>query len=164
MFRAVFDANVLASAFIRARGPSGQILREFLENRRFELVLSTPILQELRQVLFYPRLRKELDCSDHEIEIRVAAIGVLADLADGDLDVKAMKDDPDDDKYLIAALLGRVCGQRRPPSSRPRRVSGSPNRKAPAVPRDPERPASRRRFMSRPPSPRLRGKELVKVD
>ena len=47
-------------------------------------------------------------CSDHEIEIRVAAIGVLADLADGDLDVKAVKDDPDDDKYLIAALLGRA--------------------------------------------------------
>ncbi len=108
MFRAVFDANVLASAFIRARGPSGQILREFLENCRFELVLSTPILQELRRVLFYPRLRKELDCSDHEIEIRVAAIGVLADLADGDLNVKAVKDDPDDDKYLIAALLGRA--------------------------------------------------------
>ena len=75
MLRAVFDANILASAFIRSQGPSGKILREFLENRRFELVLSTLILQELRRVLFYPRLRKELGCSDDEIEIRVAAIG-----------------------------------------------------------------------------------------
>ncbi len=108
MLRAVFDANVLASAFIRPQGPSGRILREFVEKRAFELVLSTPILAELKRVLFYPRLRKELVGTDEEIEVRVAAIGVLADLADGEIDIKAVKDDPDDDKYLAAALLGRA--------------------------------------------------------
>ena len=108
MIRAVFDANVLASAFIRPQGPSGQILREFLEKRSFELVLSTPILEELRRVLFYPRLRKEIDCTDEEIEVRVAAVGVLADLADGEINVEAVKEDPDDDKYVAAALLGRA--------------------------------------------------------
>lgn len=108
MLRAVFDANVLASAFIRPQGPSGQLLRAFVEQRRFELVLSSPILAEFRRVLFYPRLRKELDCSDAEIELRVGALGILADLADGDLEVKVVKADPDDDKYLAAALLGRA--------------------------------------------------------
>ena len=108
MLRAVFDANVLTSAFIRPQGPSGQILREFVEKRTFEIVLSTPILAEFRRVLFYPRLRKELLCTDQEIEIRVAAIGVLADLADGDIDVDVVKADPDDDKYISAALLGRA--------------------------------------------------------
>ena len=109
MIRAVFDANVLASAFIRPEGPSGAILREFLEKRSFELVLSTPILEEIRRVLFYPRLRKELDCTNEEIEVRVAAIGVLADLAEGVIDVEAVKEDPDDDKYVAAALLGRAA-------------------------------------------------------
>lgn len=108
MLRAVFDSNVLASAFIRPQGPSGQILRKFVEKRTFELVLSNPILAEFRRVLFYPRLRKELDCTDPEIESRVAAIGVLADLADGEMTIKAVKDDPDDDKYLAAAVLGRA--------------------------------------------------------
>ena len=108
MLRAVFDANVLASAFIRPQGPSGQILREFVEKQAFELVLSSPILAEFRRVLFYSRLRKELDCTDQEIEVRVAAVGILADLADGEIDVRAVKDDPDDDKYLAAALLGRA--------------------------------------------------------
>lgn len=108
MLRAVLDANVLASAFIRPQGPSGRILREFVENRAFELVLSPSILAEFRRVLFYPRLRKELDCTDEEIEARVASIGVLADLAEGKIDVRAVKDDPDDDKYLAAALLGRA--------------------------------------------------------
>ena len=108
MFRAVLDANVFASGFIRPQGPSGQILRRFVEEREFELVLSTPILAELRRVLFYPRLRKELAGTDEEIETRVAALGVLADLADGELDLKAVKKDPDDDKYIVAALIGRA--------------------------------------------------------
>ncbi len=108
MLRAVLDANVLASAFIRPQGPSGRILRGFLEKRSFELVLSSLILQEFRRVLYYPRLRKELDCTDEEIEVRVAALGILADLAEGEIDVKAVKEDPDDDKYLAAALLGRA--------------------------------------------------------
>lgn len=108
MLRAVFDANILASAFIRPQGPSGRILREFVEKRAFELVLSTSILAELRRVLFYPRFRKELDCTDQEIEARVAAVGMLVDLADGEIEVRAVKDDPDDDKSLAAALLGRA--------------------------------------------------------
>jgi len=108
MLRAVLDANVLASAFIRPQGPSGQILRDFVEKRSFDLVLSSAILAEFRRVLFYPRLRKELDCSDDAIEVNVAALGVLADLAEGEIEVRAVKDDPDDDKYLAAALLGRA--------------------------------------------------------
>jgi hypothetical protein len=108
VIRAVLDANVLASAFIRPQGPSGRILQLFLEQNRFELVLSTAILQELGRVLFYPRLRKELHATDDEIRTRVAALGVLADLAEGNLQVQAVKEDPDDDKYLAAALLGRA--------------------------------------------------------
>ena len=108
MLRAIFDANVLASAFIRPQGPSGQILSGFVEKRTFELVLSTSILAEFKRVLFYPRLRKELDWTDEEIEARVAAIGLLVDLAEGDLAVDAVNDDPDDNKYIAAALLGRA--------------------------------------------------------
>ena len=108
MLRAVFDANVLASAFIRPQGPSGQILREFVEKQTFELVLSTPILAEFKRVLFYTRLRKELHSTDKEIEVGVAAVGILADLADAEIEIRVVKDDPDDDKYLAAALLGRA--------------------------------------------------------
>jgi hypothetical protein len=62
----------------------------------------------LSRVLFYPRLRKELPGSDIDIQIRVASLSILGDLADGDFVVKAVKADPDDDKYLAAALLGRA--------------------------------------------------------
>ena len=51
----------------------------------------------------------ELDLLAPEAELILEVPSRLADhLADGDLDVKAVKDDPDDDKYLIAALLGRA--------------------------------------------------------
>jgi putative PIN family toxin of toxin-antitoxin system len=108
VLRAVLDANVLASAFIRPLGPSGRILSALVDRSAFQLVLSTAILDELRRVLFYPRLRKELPGSDVDILLRVTALAILADLAEGDLVVKAVKDDPDDDKYLAAALLGRA--------------------------------------------------------
>jgi putative PIN family toxin of toxin-antitoxin system len=108
VIRAVLDANVLASAFIRPLGPSGRILSALVDRSTFQLVLSIPILDELRRVLFYPRLRKELPGSDVDVMMGVTALAILADLAEGDLVVKAVKDDPDDDKYLAAALLGRA--------------------------------------------------------
>lgn len=108
MLRAVLDANIVASAFIRPQGHSGQILRRFLEAHEFEVVLSTSILEEIRRVLRYPRLRKELRCSDEEIDVRIAALGVLADIVEDDATVKVVEADPDDDKYLSAALVGRA--------------------------------------------------------
>ncbi|MEK7469899.1 MAG: putative toxin-antitoxin system toxin component, PIN family [Planctomycetota bacterium] len=108
MIRAVLDANVLASAFIRPQGHSGQILRRFLERGEFDLVLSRPILDELERVLFYPRLRKELAVTDDEIRARVAHLGVLAVLAEGEAGERIVEADPDDDKYVAAALHGQA--------------------------------------------------------
>lgn len=108
MLRAVLDANVLASAFIRPQGHSGQILKAFAERKAFQLILSSAILAEFSRLLFYPRLRKELPCSDEETHVRVAALGVLADVADDPVEVRVVKDDPDDDKDLAAAVSGRA--------------------------------------------------------
>ena len=108
MLRAVLDANVFASAFIRPQGHSGQILLRLAEKREFQLVLSASILAEVRRVLRYPRLRKELRCSDEEIDLRVAALGVLADMVEEGVSVHVVKADPDDDKYIATALVGRA--------------------------------------------------------
>lgn len=108
MLRAVLDANVLASAWIRPQGHSGQIVRALVEKKAFQLILSSAILDEIKRVLFHPRLRKELHCTDEEIEIRLAALALLSDFAEGNTDLKAVKDDPDDDKYLSAAVSGKA--------------------------------------------------------
>ncbi len=108
MIRAVLDANVMASAFIQPRGPSGQILSRWVSGSAFEMVVSIPILEELRRILEYPRIRKRLRAPAGEIEARLAAIALLADVVDPSFRVRAVPGDPDDDKYVEAALEGRA--------------------------------------------------------
>ncbi len=108
MLRAVLDADVFVSAFLQPKGPSGRILRHFLERHGFEPVLSESILAEVRGSLQYPRVRRRLALSDLEIEARIASIGLLADLVPGEVKASAVKEDPDDDKYVEAALEGRA--------------------------------------------------------
>jgi putative PIN family toxin of toxin-antitoxin system len=108
VLRAVLDANVLVSAFLRPEGPSGKILRSFLVERSFELILTVEILAEVQRALQYSRVKKYLAVTDEEIEVRLASLGVLADVVSGEVKVEVVSDDPDDDKYVGAALQGRA--------------------------------------------------------
>ena len=56
MPRAVLDTNVLISALISAGGPSAALLLE-LRTGAFELVVSSALLTELREVLARPKFR-----------------------------------------------------------------------------------------------------------
>jgi putative PIN family toxin of toxin-antitoxin system len=106
--RAVLDANVVASAFLRPQGPPGRILSRLVEDRAFTMIASPAILDEIRRCLFYPKVRRRLPLGDEEIETWVLALGALADMVAGDLRVEAVRDDPDDDIYVAAALEGRA--------------------------------------------------------
>jgi hypothetical protein len=108
VLRAVLDASVLVSAFLRPDGPSGKILHHFLAKESFALILTADILAELARALRYPRVKKHLPLSDEEIELRVASLGVLAEVVSGEVQVKVVADDPDDDKYIGAAIEGRA--------------------------------------------------------
>lgn len=108
MLRAVLDANVLVSALIRPTGPPGQIVIRLLEGRAFELITSPAILNEVRRSLTYPRVRKYLIASDDELDLWVASLELIADTVKGRLRIKAVVEDPDDDKYIVAALEGRA--------------------------------------------------------
>jgi len=108
VLRAVLDANVLASALIRPQGPPGQIVTRFLEDHAFVLVVSAPILEELRRCLSYPRVRKYMTVTDEELDLWVTALGLIADSVEGAASLSAVVADPDDNKYLVAALEGRA--------------------------------------------------------
>jgi putative PIN family toxin of toxin-antitoxin system len=105
---AVLDANVLASALIRPQGPPGRIVARLLEEQDFTLVISDAILAELRRCLSYPRVRKYITATDDELDLWVTALGLVADVVEGKMVVSAVSDDPDDNKYLAAALEGRA--------------------------------------------------------
>jgi putative PIN family toxin of toxin-antitoxin system len=102
--RVVLDANVLVSALISQAGPPREIVMAWVEER-FELVASPALLDELRDVLARPRLR------------RWVSTDVAAELVDGLTQDALVLDDPPaqpaltadpDDDYLI--VLARAAG------------------------------------------------------
>ncbi len=107
MLRAVLDANVYVSAFVRPEGPPGQIIERFLRDAAFEVVLSTPIVEEVLQALAYPKIRKAVR-TKVEAELWFEDILVLAHLITGEHSISNVSEDPDDDKYIAAAIEGRA--------------------------------------------------------
>jgi putative PIN family toxin of toxin-antitoxin system len=108
VIRAVLDANIYVSACIRPQGPPGRILRRLVDDQSFQLVGSGAIFDEVRRSLTYPRVRRYLSLSHEEIDRWVIALALIAEPTEGCLKLRAVENDPDDDKYLVAALEGRA--------------------------------------------------------
>ncbi len=107
MLRAVVDANVFVSAAIRPEGPPGQILRLFLRDEAFELVMSPAMVTEIATALAYPAVRRCLRAPIDAIQW-LDSILLLADLVEDGVFSSQVSQDPDDDKYLYAAVSGRA--------------------------------------------------------
>ena len=107
MLRAVLDANVFVSAAIRPGGPPGRIIERFLGENGFTLVLSEDIVREVLRALEYPKVRR---CVRRDLDpaLWFEDLVVLAELVTGTVQVAGVSDDPDDDKYLAAAVAGRA--------------------------------------------------------
>ncbi len=108
MIRAVLDANVYVSAVIQPDGTPGRLIERFLRDEAFGIVVSPAVVDEVLRVLTYPKVRK-LIRAEAEPELWFEDIVVLADMVAGELQVAGVCDDPDDDKYLAAALEGRAA-------------------------------------------------------
>ena len=106
MFRAVLDANVVISALIQPKGASGRILTNLLERNSFELVVSPAILAEIRSSLLYPKVRKYIKASAEDLDLWVASLELIAQPVEGSLRIHAVAADPDDNKYIEAAVEG----------------------------------------------------------
>jgi uncharacterized protein len=115
LLRAVLDANVYVSAIIQPAGTPGRLIERFLREASFEVVLSPAIVDEVLRALGYPKVRKLLRGADAQLWFE--DIVVLADVVADTQRLSGVCEDPDDDKYLAAALEGRatlvVTGDRR---------------------------------------------------
>lgn len=103
--RALLDANVYVSALLRPNGPPGQIVERFLRVSAFELVLSPAIAGEVMRVLGYPKLRRYFT-PDVVPSEWFEDIAVRAHVVAGERSIPRCCRDPDDDKYIAAALEG----------------------------------------------------------
>lgn len=103
--RVVLDTNVIVSRFLVPRGKSAQIIDHWARED-FELLLSEPILIEIREVLRYPRLSKKHGLNDSEIDEVIAQLRSLAVIVAPQQDIRVVPDDPDDDKFIACAISG----------------------------------------------------------
>jgi uncharacterized protein len=108
VLRAVLDANVYVSAYVRPEGTPGQVIERFLRDAAFELVLSTDIAEETLHSLAYPKVLKAAR-SRTEPELWFEDILMLAEMIPGEHQVSGISADPDDDKYVAAAIEGRAA-------------------------------------------------------
>lgn len=96
--RVVLDANVLVSAAI-SEGPSHRIVKGWLREQTFELVICDRLLGEVRSVLTErPRLRKWITIE--AAGLYVDTLATIADVRPDPAPGPALTRDPDDD-YVI---------------------------------------------------------------
>lgn len=106
MLRAVLDANVFVSAYVRPEGPPGQIVERLLRDAAFEVVLSAAIVDEVLGALAYPKILKSAR-TKVEPDLWFEDIVLLAAFVT-DHEIGRASRDPDDDKYIAAAIEGRA--------------------------------------------------------
>ena len=103
--RAVLDTNVFVSGLISPMGKPAAILKA-LRSRWFTLVSSPPINEEIIEVLNRPRIRDRYRLGDRIFDVSFI-LWEVAELVIELPDVRVCND-PDDDKFLAAAIGGRA--------------------------------------------------------
>jgi uncharacterized protein len=101
MTRATFDANVLASGFVRPHGPPGVLLRAW-QAGAFTLIVSEPLIDETERTLDKPYFAARLTRAQRANTIALLrAEAVVTPLT---VTVTGVATHPEDDLVLAAAV------------------------------------------------------------
>ena len=104
--RIVLDTNVLVSALLKRDSVPGRLLQA-VRDGTLELVLSEPLLTELREVLNYPKIRKRIEASEIDSELFLELLPFFSTRVDlAGVEVPRPRDA--DDQFVLATL---VAGQ-----------------------------------------------------
>jgi putative PIN family toxin of toxin-antitoxin system len=102
--KAVLDTNVLISTVI-ATGVPHEVVVKRLEGE-YQIIVSVATLTEFRETLLkYP---ERFDMDEDEVQQEVETIRYFAEFVNPDEQITAVEADPDDDKFLEAAVAGDV--------------------------------------------------------
>ncbi len=104
----VLDTNVLISASFRKKDSVPYQILQALRDEKFILITTREILAEIEEVLHYERVLKVTKMTEQEIKKFIEDLIDLAFIVPGDVVVKTVEKDPDDDKFLAAAKEGRA--------------------------------------------------------
>jgi len=105
--RIVVDANLFASALIKPGSNPGRIL-QLVKKNQVELVLSPPIIREIKRILLYPKIAKYHCKSAQQLDAYFEDILLFSLMVEGENIPDVIKADPTDNKYLACALEGEA--------------------------------------------------------
>lgn len=103
--RVVLDTNIWISGLLLPKSTAGEIIDAWKHNK-FDIVISQPILDELKKVLSYPKIQKRLQWDDHKIEQYLSLLTFFTEF----VQLEELKDqtnivrDPND-RVILATLL-----------------------------------------------------------
>jgi putative PIN family toxin of toxin-antitoxin system len=103
----ILDTNILVGAAITPKGPAGRIV-EAWRLSRFNLIVSSTLLEEIERALTYRRVRRYLTWSDTQLHEFLELLGHTSLLVDLQSEAEAISRDPGDDHILEAAVAGRA--------------------------------------------------------
>lgn len=103
MVRVVLDTNIIVSATILRRGHSAQVLNLWREEK-IELAVSLPILEEMRKLLKRARIIKQQSMAQQNVKALIEGFRESGVLTSGRLDLEVVREDPEDDKFIICAV------------------------------------------------------------
>ena len=105
MLRVVLDTNVIISGVIANYGAPFQILENWREGG-FAVIVSEPILQEIERVFHYPHIRNRRHLTEQDIETTLQLLRRYGLNTPAELRIEAIIEDPEDDKFIVAAIEG----------------------------------------------------------
>lgn len=106
--RHVLDTNILVRADISPQGPAQHLIGRLRSDNTQHLVLSWPILDELREVLSYPRLQARHGLNNDEIDKYIRLLEQASEVVIPMTGSPIVRSDPDDDVVLYTAVTGHA--------------------------------------------------------
>jgi uncharacterized protein len=106
VLRVVVDSNVMVSAMFWAGAPDRVMW--LAEEKEIQLVISEDIIKELVEALEYEDVQRKVREKGLQMRRSVEKIMAVAEMINPQERITAVKDDPDDDKFLECAIEGKA--------------------------------------------------------
>lgn len=107
MIKAVIDTNILVSGLISPKASPAKIISLWRE-RKFVLVISEEIIEELKRVLLYSKIFQKYGLSERTIDKYLKIIKAFSEVVKPKERIELISSDTEDNKFLEAALEANV--------------------------------------------------------